>query len=71
MKHSNTLQNYDGSLEQLAAEIANMDYDSVSDFFIALQQKFHADALHDAQLGHPKLAKHLENISHALQAIVE
>lgn len=63
MKHAKDIHQYNGSLTQLGEDIGDLDYDSLAELFSILSQKFSKDAAHDLELQHPKVAKHLENIS--------
>jgi hypothetical protein len=71
MKHAKNIDRYTWTIHELAEDIWDLDYDSLAELFSILSQKFSKDAVHDLELWHPKVAKHLENISEWLAKILE
>lgn len=71
MKHAKNIDLYTWSLEELAEDIGDLDYDTLAQLFDLLKDKFHKDSLHDLELEHPKVAKHLKNISQWLAKLLE
>jgi hypothetical protein len=71
MKHKKTIEKYQGTLEDLAKDIGNLDYDAMAQVFALLSQKFATDAQHDLELKHPQVAEKLKNISDALKQVLE
>lgn len=74
MKHTHTINNYHGTMEQLAEEIGDLFYDSLADFLHLLSEKLHRDANADLARqrfklgGHLKeCSLHLERASHEIQ----
>lgn len=71
MNHKKTIEGYAGSMHELGEDIGNLDYDALVELFEILTKKFAKDAIHDGELNHPKVAKHLSSISQALQDILD
>lgn len=71
MKHSKTIQKYAGTLSELGEDIGNLDYDALVELYDVLVKKFEKDSTHDLQLNHPQVAEKLNNISKALQEILD
>jgi oligoendopeptidase F len=69
--HEKTIKKYNWEIHELAEDIGNLDYDTLQELFIALQQKFTKDALHDQSLDHPQVAKILDNIAKNLLQLVQ
>lgn len=68
MKHK-TYVNYEGSLEELAVEIANLRYDAFRDFLEFLAAKVYEDSLADYKRNRIKLSNELhEAADHIAQA---
>jgi len=71
MKHAKNIDRYTWTINELAEDIWDLDYDSLAELFSILSQKFSKDAAHDLELWHPKVAKHLKNTSLWLAKILE
>ena len=61
MKHKKSLQNYDGTFEQLATELGDLTYDSLALFLKELSIKLSKDGDADFDGGRPKLSKCLKD----------
>lgn len=71
MKHQKTIEKYAGTLPELGEDIGNLDYDALVELFDVLTKKFEKDSAHDLGLKHIQVAEKLDNISKALQKILE
>ena len=65
MNHPKNLKGYD-SLEELAKDISELHYESLTELFRLLYKKIEADAEADLKRGRPKLSEQLSNTSEAL-----
>lgn len=65
-KHPSTVANYDGSLRELADEISELQYESLSMFLLFLASKLSKDALVDLGKGRTKLGYMLEELSQCI-----
>jgi hypothetical protein len=59
LKHTKTPKGYAGTLEQLAEEVGDLFYDSLSEFLRLLSEKIRRDAESDQRRGRVKLAGEL------------
>lgn len=66
MKHPTKINNYKGSLEDLAKEIVNLRYDAVIYFLNCLQKEFIKEAENDHSKGRKKLAFELQFVAGSL-----
>ena len=62
-KHTNTITKYNGTLEELAENIGDLYYDSLSEFLQLLSQKIEKDSLKDRERERIKLANFLKEAS--------
>ncbi len=60
MKHPKKIKKYDGSLDELARDIADMRYDKVAKLLYCLSNCIHKDSKKDGKAGRKKLAKLLD-----------
>lgn len=67
MKHPRSVENYDGTLEELAKAIGKMTYDQVEVFLIELEKDFKKQAEADIKRGRPQLATELYKTSFSLR----
>jgi NurA-like 5'-3' nuclease len=63
MIHTNTITKYNGTLEELAENIGDLYYDSLSEFLQLLSQKLEKDSLKDREKERIKLANSLKEAS--------
>jgi hypothetical protein len=61
MIHKDKIDNYEGSMEQLAESIGDLKYDALSCFLELLATKIQKDGDKDKSRGRVKLAKHLHS----------
>lgn len=66
MIHKENIDKYQGSMLDLAEEIGDLRYDSLSEFLDLLQKKIHRDADKDNERGRLKLSTNLYSISASL-----
>lgn len=66
VKHPTIMENYNGSLEDLARDIMDLDLHSLSDFVGYLAIEFEEQYHTDLGRNHPKLALQLERTAHSL-----
>ena len=59
MNHPNKIENYDGTLEDLAKAIGNLSYDKTAEFIEKLADDIERQADADYERGRIKLAKRL------------
>ena len=71
MKHSKTIEKYNGTMNDLGEDIGNLDYDALAELFAILTTKFAKDSVHDMDLWHPQVSEKLINISLWLKNILE
>ncbi|NRB53987.1 MAG: hypothetical protein HRU41_40440 [Saprospiraceae bacterium] len=57
MVHRSTLENYQGSFQQLAEELGDLRYDALAEFLQHFSEKLAKDSLADEKRGRAKLAK--------------
>lgn len=76
MNHPTTLQNYSGTLENLAKELGNLRYDSLATFLKALSNDLYSQAQADERRGRPLLAaqgylasSHLEQAAESAEKV--
>ena len=67
MPHPKTVEGFDGTLDDLAREIENMDYASVKDLIRKLAECFIVRADADKDNGKPKLATELYSVAGELK----
>ena len=63
MIHETKIKNYKGTLSELATDIGNLRYDTLSEFLELLAKKIQADGNNDLERGRTKLAKQLHDCS--------
>ena len=63
MKHLKYVENYPGSLYNLAREIVDMRYDSIAELFGHLAEKLLEDAENDRKRGRLQLSSKLESVA--------
>ncbi|MEM9218960.1 MAG: hypothetical protein AAGD25_32080 [Cyanobacteria bacterium P01_F01_bin.150] len=63
MKHTSTVKGFDGTNEDLAHNVGDLFYDSLSDFLKSLSEKIKDDGEQDLGRGRKKLAKELHSCS--------
>ena len=66
MVHLDHVQNYDGSLAELAQELGDLKYDSLAEFLQLLSAKIAQDGAKDSARGRGKLAAHLHRCAEKL-----
>lgn len=66
MKHTFNIEKYDGSLEELARDIASMRYNRLATFLYNLSKCIKNDSAKDTQLGRKKLGNNLKKLSEEL-----
>jgi len=59
MKHTSRVKDYDGSNKELANQVGDLFYDSMSEFLVYLAQKIRTDGEKDHARGRVKLATEL------------
>jgi len=57
MIHRSTLENYEGSFQQLAEELGDLRYDALAEFLQLFSEKLAKDSLADEKRGRAKLSK--------------
>lgn len=67
MIHKDEVENYRGSMEELAEEIGNLKYDALANFLTLLSEKIEKDGAKDAARGRTQLAGHLKYCSEKLK----
>ena len=68
MKHTRTVNLYQGTQEQLAEDLGDLYYDTLADFLDLLSKKMARDATADLGRGRPKLAAELDACAQHLDA---
>lgn len=68
MKHTRTVNHYQGTQAQLAENLGDFYYDSLADFLGLLSKKMARDATADLGRGRPKLAAELDACAQHLDA---
>ncbi|MEL6721407.1 MAG: hypothetical protein AAFP82_22095 [Bacteroidota bacterium] len=68
MIHKSTVENYLGTMEGLAEEIGDLQYDALATFLECLANKIQKDGDKDKGRGRIKLASHLHDCSEQLRA---
>jgi len=63
IKHTKTIVNYNGSMEELVENIGDLYYDSLSEFLQLLSQKLEKDSIKDRERNRIKLADYLKSAS--------
>lgn len=63
MKHPITIEKYNGTIKELARDIANLRYDSLEEFLKWLNYEIYVDSEKDKQRGKIQLGKLLRNCS--------
>ncbi len=66
MIHKDTIDNYSGSMQDLAEDLGNLKYDALGDFLELLAAKIQKDGNKDRSRGRVKLAADLQNCSNNL-----
>jgi hypothetical protein len=67
--HKKEIDSYQWSLEDLAEDIGNLDYDSLQKLFELLSKKFNKDAEHDFKLQHSTVWILLNKISQTIEIL--
>ena len=67
MIHKKIVENYSGTMEELAEEIGNLKYDALSEFLNLLANKIESDGYKDKSRNRIKLSKHLHDCSNKLK----
>lgn len=67
MIHQTTVEKYQGTLNDLATDIGDLRYDTLSEFLELLSQKIRKDGDKDQEKGRVKLANQLHESAEALQ----
>ena len=67
MIHKEEVENYNGSLEQLANELVDLTYNSLSFFLSQLSAKLEKDSIADEKRGRKKLSENLRKTSENLK----
>ncbi|MDA3803141.1 MAG: hypothetical protein PF488_04620 [Patescibacteria group bacterium] len=67
MKHPRSVENYNGTFEELANGIGNMSYDQVAVFLDELAKDFKNQAEADIKRGRPQLAIELFKASFSIE----
>ncbi len=67
MIHKSDIENYAGTMKDLAEEIGNLKYDALSKFLSLLADKIETDGDKDKSRNRVKLAKNLHNCSNKLR----
>lgn len=60
MIHKDEVENYQGSMEELAEEVGNLKYDALANFLALLSEKIEKDGAKDASRGRIQLAGNLQ-----------
>ena len=68
MVHHGAVQNYAGSLAELATDVGNLRYDALAEFLTLLSAKIAEDGQKDAGRGRAQLAAALQNSAAELVA---
>ena len=68
MKHSKLVEKYDGTLEDLAIDVANLSYDKVEEFITYLFKEILRQSNDDGSRGRNKLSNALKITSFYLAA---
>ncbi len=63
MVHTDNVEDYEGSLEDLAIDIGNLKYDALAKFLKLLSYKIEVDSIKDGERNRVKLAKQLHDAS--------
>ena len=71
MIHLDTVERYDGSMEELAADVGDLKYDALAEFLNLLARKIEADGDKDKARGRVKLAHELHSSADALRQSAE
>lgn len=71
MIHKDTIENYTGNLQELAAEIGDLKYNALSDFLHLLADKIEQDGKKDKARNRVKLAANLQQSADQLRAAKE
>jgi hypothetical protein len=58
-KHKKTIEKYSGSLEELAEDIGNLHYESLTEFLFKLSEKLYNDSSKDVSLNRLQLGDEL------------
>ena len=57
MTHLENVEKYDGTLEELAVDVANLRYDKIGEFIRHLSNEILNQSLNDKSKGRPKLSR--------------
>ena len=68
-KHKDRVVKYDGTLEELATDLGDLRYDTLSDLMALLSDKILADGVKDYVGGRPVLSGHLERTAMSLLTV--
>lgn len=67
MRHPLTVEQYAGSMQDLAEDIGNLRYDALAEFLHLLADKIQEDGDKDKSRGREKLARELHQSAHHLR----
>jgi hypothetical protein len=71
MKHSSKIEQYEGSLEELAEDLGNLRYDALAKFLGLLSAKIATDGAKDTARGRHRLGASLQESSEKLAEAVK
>lgn len=66
MKHQISVSKYNGTIEELASDLGNLNYSSLSEFLKFLSEKIELDSKADLKRNRKKLSKKLKELSDTL-----
>lgn len=67
MLHKDEVENYSGTMQELAEEVGNLKYDALANFLDLLSQKIENDGMKDAERKRFQLAKQLQTCADSLR----
>lgn len=67
LKHLTKPKNYNGTLQELANELGDLRYDSLSEFLEFLSKNLEKDSIADQKRNRIQLANHLKNASNSIK----
>lgn len=71
MIHKDKIDNYNGSMEELAEDLGNLKYNALGDFLELLATKIQKDSNKDRSRARVKLAKQLDDCANHLNQSAE
>ncbi len=66
MKHPRRIENYNGTLQELARDICNLDYVAMQELFSYCVNYLHEDAVKDFERGRPNLSRLINSVALSL-----